>query len=132
MNTNTKGRLAELLAITKFIELDYTVLEPVNKDGIYDFVIEKDNNFQKVQVKCLRDKGDIYSMIFYSTSHNRKENKRKFYTKEEIDLFVGVDITAKIVVSIPIEKANKAEMNLRKEVVLSTNYKMNFLKDYLI
>ena len=133
MNTNTKGRISELKAITRYIELGYTVLEPINKDGVYDFVIEKDNVFQKVQVKTLNEKDYFYSLRFISTSHNRNGNSRKIYTKEEIDIFVGVLPEKNIIVQIPFDKANKSEMYLRKEKTeVKGKYQVNFLEDFIL
>ena len=45
MNTNSKGRVSELIAYAKFIEQGYIVLEPINKDGVYDCIIEKDGEY---------------------------------------------------------------------------------------
>jgi hypothetical protein len=123
MNTNDKGRIAELLAIAKYISLGYIVLEPVNKDGVYDLVIEKDNKFKKVQVKTLRDKDSFYEMSLRSTSHNRTGNFTKHYCEEDIDLFVGVDILNNRIFQIPIGSCGKTTINLRK-----TPTKNNFKK----
>lgn len=134
MNTNTKGRIAEMIAMTKYLSLGYTVLQPVNKDGIYDFVIEKDNVFSKVQVKTLRDMEDKYAISFKSTSHNRTGNTMKNYSSTDIDLFVGVDIYNNKVVQIPFNKSNKSEMYLRKDACEkhSNQHGFNYVKDYEI
>ena len=134
MNTNTKGRIAELIAIAKYISLGYNVLEPVNKDGIYDIVIEKAGIFKKVQIKTVRDLGDKYVVGFRSISHNRKGNTIKCYTSSEIDLFVGVDIYNNKVFQIPFSEANKSQMYLRKELTdkESNQYGYKYTKDYEI
>lgn len=134
MNTNTKGRIAEMIAMTKYISLGYTVLEPVNKDGIYDFVIERNNIFKRVQVKTLRDMGDKYAMSFKSTSHNRSGNTVKHYSQGDIDIFVGVDIYNSRVLEIPFNKSNKSEMYIRKEPFekQKNQYGFNYIKDFEI
>jgi hypothetical protein len=134
MNTNTKGRLAELLAISRFIELGYIVLEPVNKDGVYDFVVEKDNIFSKVQVKKLRLlENNSYELSIRSATHNRKVNKVKTYTKNDVDFIIGVDIETKNVYKIAIEDCNKYTVILRKGKPLNNQIKgIKFCEDYLI
>lgn len=131
MNTNTKGRVAELIAITKYISLGYVVLEPFNKDGVYDFVIELNGNFKKVQVKTLRDLGDVYELNIRSVGHNRKRNIHKHYEKSELDIFVGVDVLLNKVFEIPFDFKNKSLMSLRKNEVMSRQRKkIRFAKDF--
>lgn len=134
MNTNTKGRIAELIAITKYISLGYNVLQPVNKDGVYDIVIEKDGVFKKIQIKTARDLGDKYAVSFKSTSHNRKGNTVKYYDSKEIDIFVGVDIYTGRVFQILFSESNKSEIYLRKQIIDKepNQYGYKYAKDYEI
>lgn len=131
MNTNTKGRVAELIAATKYVTLGYVVLEPINKDGVYDFVIEKDGIFKKVQVKTLFDAGAVYTLNLRSITHNRIVNKIKVY--HEIDLFVGVDIVKNIVIAFPFDSKVTSVIYFRKEPTISNQKsKVRWAKDFEI
>lgn len=133
MKSNDKGRISELLAQAKYIELGYKVLEPVNKDGIYDFVIEKDGVFKRVQVKTLTDKGDFYELRTRSVNTNSSGHTVKLYTKEEIDLFVGVDISSKNIFEIPFSDCNKYTFQLRKVKPKNNQTSgIHMCKDYLL
>ena len=116
MNTNDKGRISELIAFAKFISLEYVVLEPLNKDGIYDCVIEKDGIFERVQIKTLRIRGNKVIIPMKSTSHNRKGNTMKSYTKEDVDWICAV--------SVELNRVYLVEAGIRKaELWLDINSK---------
>jgi len=110
MNTNSKGRIAELIAQAKYINLGYNVLQPVHKDGVYDFVIEKDGDFQKVQAKVVNIKKDIYIIKNQKVSNG----KTSYYEEGEFDLLVGVNIDTCEVFQIPFKECTKGEVRLRK------------------
>lgn len=91
MTTNQKGRISELVAFAKFISLGYTVLTPINKDGVYDCIIERGGEFKRVQIKTARKavSGSIIVPL-RSTSHNRTGNTVKGYSANDVDLICGV------------------------------------------
>ena len=132
MNTNTIGRISELIAQAKFIQLGYVVLQPVNKDGIYDFVIEKDGVFSKIQVKTAQDKVDYVTIYGKSISMVKGKAEIKRYYKTDIDYIVGVIQETKEVFMMDIEEAS-TQINLRRTKPRN-NQKLGikYLKDYLI
>lgn len=129
MNTNDKGRIAELIAQAKYIELGYTVLQPINKDGVYDFVIEKCNKYFKIQVKVAKDKDEFYQIRNQKVSSGVSE----YYKDGDYDYLVGVDIELKDVFEIPFSKCTKGEVRLRKQEIKSNQRKLiKFASDFKI
>ena len=89
MNTNDKGKLAELKCLTEYVELGYKVLIPFGQNARYDFVIEKDNIYQRVQVKTGRIVNGVVRFQTSTTYNVSKENRvEKSYDKSDIDCFI--------------------------------------------
>lgn len=111
MNTNSKGRIAELLAQAKYISLGYVVLQPVNKDGVYDFVIEKEDKFLKIQVKVIKEKDDFYQLKNQMVS----SGITYYYQEGDFDYLVGVNIVSGEIFQVPFSECTNGEVRLRKE-----------------
>lgn len=120
MKTNDIGRISELLAFAKFIELGYVVSTPINKDGIYDCIIEKDNSFKRIQIKTARLlKNNHISVSMKSTSHNRIKNTLKYYTSKEVDYICGVFQKENKVYLIPVEtRKNEIRFSIDSEYLI--------------
>ncbi len=56
MNTKRKGSIAVGAAIAHFISKGLTVLLPVADCDLYDLVVDKDGNIDKIQCKYTNDK----------------------------------------------------------------------------
>jgi len=52
-STHQKGLYGEIAFTLRLLKKGFTVLQPVNPNSSYDLVIEKDSNFQRIQVKYL-------------------------------------------------------------------------------
>lgn len=86
------GSAAELLVAARLVDKGYTVLWPLMTQSRYDIVIEKDGNFQRVQVKkaTLSKTGEFeYLQARLST---RNKNSRPKYEEGEFDLFAFTDM----------------------------------------
>ena len=94
--TQSIGNIVELQCISKFIELGYEVSVPYGNGAKYDFVVDVNGKFLRIQCKSCshpKKKGtnnyDL-SAIQISTSSqttNTQKTVRHLYTKEQIDYF---------------------------------------------
>lgn len=86
-DTKQKGLVTELQCETYFVKLGYTVLTPLGEDSRYDFVIDVDGKFLRIQVKTCKVLDDKFSFYATSTRVNSKGVIKKFYDKTQIDYF---------------------------------------------
>ena len=92
MNSKQKGNITELECMLAFIKLGYNVLTPYGDCERYDFVVDVNGKFIRVQVKTSRTNNDGASFSFSGRSCNRKDGKiiHHYYTNEEIDYFATI------------------------------------------
>ena len=90
INSKHKGNITELEAMLAFTKLGYTVLTPYGDCERYDFVIDVNGKFVRVQSKTSHSNDNGASFIFSGRSCNRKDGKvvHHQYTNDEIDYFV--------------------------------------------
>lgn len=130
-NTSKIGSIAQMHCKLKFMEKGYVVLEPEEEGTIFDFVILKDNIFQKVQCK----NGVIRNgCIRFNTSQVKtaagKYVSTKRYTSEEIDLFSIYVPETNNIYCMSINKCmNKSKQLLRIDIPKNNQKK---LIDYAI
>lgn len=130
MDSNTIGRSGELIAMSKYISLGYTVLQPVNKDGIYDFVIENNGIFKRVQVKTRKF---INGLIKISLQRRFTKTTGVKYYSNDIDVFCVVDYETNDVYHINKSDCSISSLYLRKEKCINNQSKsVKLAKDYLI
>ena len=88
-NKHFKGAASELKAQQWFLENDYQVFTPVIQQGIADFVVYKDGEFSKVQVKTAytMDSGDYNYLLVRlgRTQHTRTGTKTRTYDPSNPD-----------------------------------------------
>lgn len=92
--TKSIGNVNELKCITAFIELGYDVCIPYGDSSKYDFIVDVDNKFWKIQCKssryCRRNGVEDQSAFNIDTicqTTNTKTTVRKQYSKEDVDYF---------------------------------------------
>ncbi len=86
--TNTKGRHAELIAITALLANGYTVMEPTTPE-VFDLGITRPGwkEFSRVQVKTARYRiKDGQEWIVVTGTRNNGQ----VYSTEEVDKFIGI------------------------------------------
>jgi hypothetical protein len=86
MNTKRKGNIGEAKAIAEFVSAGITVCIPFGDNEVYDFVIEVNHIFKKVQVKTIQNPKENGSVELKLTS--RRYGVDHNYAKSEIDIFV--------------------------------------------
>ena len=79
-----KGTRCELYAQTWFLKNDYTVLVPTTHEKPYDFVVEKDGCYERVQVKANVLFGDLVRF------RNKHGANNASYSIDDYDILVGV------------------------------------------
>ena len=92
MNSKQIGNITELEIMLAFIKLGYNVLTPYGDCERYDFVVDANNSFIRIQAKTSKTEDDGASFNFSCRSCNRKDGKivHHQYTEEEIDYFATV------------------------------------------
>lgn len=89
MNSKQKGNIVELEVMLSFLKLGINVLTPYGDCERYDFVVEINGQFYKIQCKMSQISEDGSSFGFTTKSSNRVNGKsvNRTYTSEEIDFF---------------------------------------------
>lgn len=134
MNTRDVGNITCLKVMARFLEKGYNVLTPFGDNTKYDFVAEKDGKFLRIQCKTARKVKSYNSITFnlYVVASNYLGSRKKYYTKEDIDLFATV--WEDKVCILPIENIGERKtftlsLNSKKEAKQIKN--VNFLEDYI-
>ena len=90
MNTKDIGLIGEMYFVYLCTANNITVLEPKGDNKPYDFVIELDGKFKKIQVKTSRAiKNGAPIFHIGKTTGYKKEIP---YTKEDVDYFFFYDL----------------------------------------
>ncbi|MCB9460673.1 MAG: hypothetical protein H6670_13570 [Anaerolineaceae bacterium] len=116
MNTHRKGDISEAKVLARFVELGYVVLMPFNQGLRYDFVVEKDDIFQRVQVKTARDMGN--GCIKFNTSSLDLSSETERMSRDyvgDIDIFAVYSPDTDAVYVLKIEDVPFAACYLRIE-----------------
>lgn len=89
MNSKQKGNIVEMEVMLAFLKLGINVLNPYGDCERYDFVVEINGQFYKIQCKMSQVSEDGSCFSFAAKSSNRVNGKSvsKPYTSEEIDFF---------------------------------------------
>ena len=90
INSKQKGNITELETMLAFMKLGYNVLTPYGDCERYDFVVDVNGKFIRVQAKTSSTEDNGASFKFSCRSCNRKDGKivHHTYSNEEIDYFV--------------------------------------------
>jgi len=135
MNTKQKGDLAEANVIVKLMEIGFIPSKPQTESCRYDIIADDGKNLHKIQVKTGREKNNCVIFNTSDSRPNRTSNKRKTYSKDEIDCFIVYLPEKEDFYWVPVEETPNTEMRLRLREVDSpySNYEnSNWAKEYLI
>ena len=89
MGSKTKdlGTLGEQALILEFLKNDIPVLQPIGDNLPYDFVVEINNHFYKIQAKATEKIKEDGVMEFHTNITNPYTHECKRYTSNDIDYF---------------------------------------------
>lgn len=126
MNWKTieKGYLGQLIVEEEFIKQGWNLFKPVLENGKVDLIIEKDNQYLKIQIKTVQLENNKKIIPLRKISHNMGEYKIKLYTEKDIDYFIGVDINTRDLYILPISFSSKYKRSV--SVSNCIIYKNNF------
>ena len=112
MNSKQIGNITELETMLAFLKAGFNVLTPYGDCERYDFAVDANGKFFRIQSKTSRSNDDGASFSFSGRSCNRKDGKivHHAYTNDEIDYFV-ISFNGKCYL-IPVEECG-AEKKLR-------------------
>ena len=130
MNSKQKGNITELECMLAFIKMGYNVLTPYGDCERYDFVVDKDKKFYKIQSKTSSSENDGASFTFSCRSNHRKDGGivHHTYTKEEIDYF-ATSWNGKVYL-VPVEECG-SDKRLRLEPTKNGQVRgVTWAKDY--
>lgn len=119
--TKEKGSEGELAAMLEAARRDYVVLTPHGDYCKYDFVVERNGKFEKVQVKAVTPKDGVLEVPTKTMTFNKElgQNNRSKHTKYEagdFDWLVVYDLQHRTCYFVPGDKAvNKSIITLRLE-----------------
>lgn len=116
-----KGMSAEYLAKAHFSKAGYYILSPDTHERSYDFLIEKDGVFEKIQVKAVLETDFNLARI-----RNKHGAKNKLYEVDDYDILAGVWIRHNKIYLFRSEEVN----NIFKETITVSKLDGTALKDF--
>lgn len=134
--TQSIGNVIELQCISKFTELGYECSIPYGNGAKYDFVVDLNGKFIRIQCKSasnVKKNGvtDESAIVINTTSQttNTQKTTRHKYTKEQIDYFATYYKNQ--VYLIPVEECSTSK-TLRFSPPLTKQQNYNKAEDYVI
>lgn len=133
LNSKQIGNITEVELMLAFLKLGYNVLSPYGDCERYDFVVDINGKFYKIQSKTASTTDEGASFTISTSSCNRKDGSfvHHTYSKEEIDYFGTV--FDGICYLIPVECCQGRDKRFR---LLSTKNNqtrgISWAKDYLL
>lgn len=114
------------------MEAEYAVSLPFTDSERYDAILDDGESLFRVQVKTGRLKDGTVRFNVSDSRPNRTENKRKEYTKDEIDSFVVYCPKLDTIYWVPVEETLSTEMWLRVEEAskFATESRINWAQNY--
>lgn len=109
MNSKQKGNITELETMLAFIKLGYNVLTPYGDCERYDYVVDVNGKFVRIQSKTSHSDDDGASFQFSGRSSNRQDGKiiHYQYSNNEIDYFATAFNNKVYLIPVDECKANK-------------------------
>lgn len=113
MNSKQIGNITEVQIMLSFLQQGINVLSPYGDCERYDFVVEINKKFYRIQVKTAKVSEDETKLTFNTASTHYTDGKRVHhtYTKEDIDYFATFYNNQAYL--IPVEEAVSREKSLR-------------------
>jgi hypothetical protein len=128
-----KGQATEAVLKSAFVKRGLTVLEPTYDNEPYDFVVELDGSFIRLQAKTARET-ESGTLQFETVSTKARSDG---YVRDgyigEIDYFAVFSPSRESKYLVPIEESAKGKMELRTEEPKNNQWKgVNWHEDYLL
>ena len=109
-----KGEMTEAIVLAELVSAGMTVLTPFGENNRYDFVVEMQGKFHRLQCKTGRHEGGTVVAEVRSTRPRAGGHSREGY-QDDIDHFVIYCWELEQTYLVPIEDAPKTQVTLRVE-----------------
>lgn len=88
-NNKKKGIATEIETILAFVRLGYPVLIPYGDNERYDFAVDVNGKFIRIQSKTARaiNRGESFMFDARSSTRNSTGSEHHIYTADEVDYF---------------------------------------------
>ncbi len=88
-NNKRKGIVTEIETMLAFVRLGYPVLIPYGDNERYDFAVDVNGRFIRIQSKKAHaiNRGESFMFDARSTTRNSNGNDHRIYTADEVDYF---------------------------------------------
>lgn len=131
LNTKQIGNITEIECMLAFVKMGYNVLTPYGDCERYDFVVDINNHFYRIQVKTSHISEDA-SYIEFNTSNKTTKNGvfiKHIYDAQQIDYFMTSYNNQTYL--IPIEESSAFQKRLRFLPPKNNQIQgINYAKDY--
>lgn len=128
LSKKKKGDIAELAVATHCLKNGYQILFPYGEDTRYDFVIEREGLFKRVQVKYVTPKDGTLDVSCRSSNNW----STRAYTADEIDIIAVYDSKSGIIYFIDVKIIGKRSLKLRLSASKNNQSKsVRIAEDYL-
>ncbi len=118
MNSQSIGRIGELLVNLKFLEQGYSVYRPEQENSTYDLIVEKDNKIYRVEVKTTTQESKNkknWVVGLRGIRPNRTGNNIKKFNRNNIDILAICVLPTKEVYLLDTkELQTKSQLQIRK------------------
>lgn len=114
LNTKQRGNITELECMLAFLKLGYNILTPYGDCERYDFVVDINNHFYRIQVKSANINHIEEGYIEFNTANKTTRNGkfiRHAYTEDQIDYFMTAYNNQTYL--IPVNECSKTAKRLR-------------------
>jgi hypothetical protein len=110
-----KGDVSEVAAIKELLRLGFEVHVPWGDNTRHDLLAEVDNEFLKIQVKTAYEATRENRITAKLCTTNPRTNEKKFYTEDDVDVYVLYYPETDECFWIPFEEAPERSITLALE-----------------
>lgn len=112
MNPTQRGKLSELLVLTRLVEENYQVAIPFGNQSGWDLLVEIDGVWEKWQIKTAWQNADRTELRVSCYSGGGKRKRQ--YEKGEFDYLIAVHPETNRMWKFPFNSLNKKTITINK------------------
>lgn len=132
MDKKKLGEVTEHRIQLWFLENDIPVLCPIGDSERYDFVVDYEGEFIRVQSKTGWYYDGVIKFNARSTTSNTNEVKEKQYNSDEIDGFAVYSEYSDDIYWVPVSDVSGSRFSIRVDDVESNQPTINWAEEYHI
>ena len=102
MNSKQIGNITEVSVMLEFLKLGYNILTPYGDCERYDFVVDINGKFYKIQVKTANEESYGSIKCYCRSSHDHTTHKNYYGYKDQVDYFVFYNMTYDKIALVPM------------------------------